>query len=101
MHLPGQSGQMLAQMDSRHRGGDGSENAADLGGRLGFHVPHVQMTGAAIEKNHDAGIRAGGAADRAADRISGQELRQSQSDSTQRPHVEECATAEASAGVQV
>ena len=43
MGLLGQVRQVLAQLDAGRRGGDGPKQAAILGGRVGLHVPGVDV----------------------------------------------------------
>ena len=56
MHLLGELGQQLAHLQSGHTATDGRKFAANFPGRVGFHVPHVQVRRAAIEENDDARI---------------------------------------------
>jgi hypothetical protein len=60
MHLLSQSRQMLTDRDTSETAGDGIEFAADLRGSFRLHIPHIQMTGSAVQKQHDAMIRSGG-----------------------------------------
>ena len=50
VHLPGSSGKQLRDLDSIHASGDGLKRAVGLG------VPGVDLAGAAIEPDQDAGL---------------------------------------------
>ncbi len=52
--LAGQARQMLADVNSRHAGGDGPERAANLGRGQRFEVPHGLVRRPAEEVNHNA-----------------------------------------------
>src|SRR5436190_668876 len=55
----GQGGQARMKLADAHpgdRGGDGLVGAADLRGRLGFHVPGIEVAGPAAQEDEDAGL---------------------------------------------
>jgi hypothetical protein len=54
MHLLSQSWQMFAQHNARDRRFDRLKFAPNLTWRIGFHVPHVEVAGTAVEKQNDA-----------------------------------------------
>ena len=56
VHLLGQARQVFAELHARHRRGDRSKRAADLGRGRGLHVPHVEVTWPAVEEHEDAGV---------------------------------------------
>ena len=56
MHLLSESGQMFADWYARKAAGNWIEFAANFAGSFRLHVPHVEMTGSAVEKQHDAVI---------------------------------------------
>ena len=49
--------QMLADVQSRHRGGDRLELAADLGGRVRLRIEHVQVAGRPGQEHDDDRLR--------------------------------------------
>ncbi len=59
VHLPGQARQQLAHLDAGDGGGDRLELAANLGRGVRLHVPHVEVAGAAVEEDEDAGVGLG------------------------------------------
>jgi len=54
VHLPGQPGQMLTDVVTRNRGGDGIESALDAAPRLGLEVKSVDVAQPAPREHHDA-----------------------------------------------
>ena len=64
VHLLRQARQVFRQLQSGDAGGDRLELAADLGGRLRLHVPHVEMTGTAVEEKENTVVGARGGAGR-------------------------------------
>jgi len=52
IHLS-QFGQKLGKVNARDLGGDGFENAFDIGGDIIFGIPKVQVTGAPLEVNQN------------------------------------------------
>src|SRR5262245_60464533 len=57
VYLPCQPRQLIAELDAGDSGGDGLKLAADFHGGRRLHVPHVEMTRPAVEKDEDAMIR--------------------------------------------
>src|SRR4051812_24819859 len=49
---------MFADMSAWDLGWDAFEIAADVGGRIRFGIPDVDVTGAALQEDHDHGLRA-------------------------------------------
>ena len=63
--VPGQEGQARMKLGELHagdRGGNGLVRSANLGRRLRFQVPRVEMAGPAAEQNVDARLLGGAAA---------------------------------------
>src|SRR5262249_51446707 len=87
-HQPGQLGQVLADLDAGYRGGDGLKLAAYLLRQIGFHVPHVEVAGPAIEEHENAGIRPGSSVNPRGPLAGRQHLRQCQIQSTNGPDLE-------------
>ena len=52
-HGPRKPGQMFANPNTGHGGGDFVERAANVRGRVGFQIKRIEMTDAAPTKEHD------------------------------------------------
>ena len=97
VHHRRQPGEDLGDLDARHLGRDRPERPADLLGRIGLHVPGVELRRAADQEQQDAvevAIRRDGPGIR-----QGLHRRQAQAQCRQRPGVEEIAAGQAVAEV--
>ena len=54
------SGQPIAKANTGKRSGNSFEFATNFGGGVWLGVPHIQMAGASVKEDQDAGIRFGG-----------------------------------------
>ena len=59
MHLLSKPWQMFRNRNARQTAGDRIKFTADFGWCFWLHVPHVQVTGTSVQKQHDAVIRFG------------------------------------------
>ncbi len=59
MNLARETGEMLGNLDPRQTRSDRLELAPDLDRRVGLHVPHVELAGAAVQEDDDARIGPG------------------------------------------
>src|SRR5262249_50287636 len=57
MRLPSQAWQDFGDVNTGHASGNGLEQPADRVGRLGFHVPEVNMTRSAAVEDHNDRLR--------------------------------------------
>jgi len=60
MHLAGQQWQVLAETHAGNAGGDATKGSPDLRGRVGLHVPGVEVAWTAVEEQQNGVVRLGG-----------------------------------------
>jgi hypothetical protein len=95
VHELGQAGKVLRELYARQRCGDRTKLTANLHGRIRLQIPHIEVTGSAVEIDDDAAV---GFAGPAAGLLGLQNLRQRQPKRSDAADTQQFAARESTCG---